>query len=1172
MILYLPLSFGIKGNSSAYDVFISDISFGGYEETSQPNISVQFQTKTTPIQNGSGGQYTVTPGLARPLGPVAFYANITAYTFDWSTIIPAHEDSKINCTGINIFAFLDMPKHYYRYTDTSATISTSWSTNGELDCLAAGCIAGENLTCHFKVDDSHMNSTEVTSTIPITYTPQIISVSLTPLISYTNTILNCSVNVTDGSDSDPLSYYYLYNDTTGTLQGWSSNSLLDCGAVGGCDKYDNITCYAIVSDSYVNSTINQSNTVEILNTPPTLTGVASNTSNVRYGDSINITGYGTGDIDTDTYRLECGNQSGLSDLCISGYGTGNRSCTFLAPWNDTSSHTVFCRLYDSENVSTQRTVVIGTDNSYPTVTLLTPTSGTIWNQSITITFEYNATDNENITLCNLVINGSNVDTAVSPQKDTTLNFTYPISYGSYVWRVDCTDNSSNTGSSQTWNFTQSILESFTINNIGVTGFEQVNSDYTHTRAVINTLTFAPSSDYCRYKTINATSGWTEWEQCSPVFEWILPENDGNYTVQAQINHTGLDIGVTTNLSDWIYLQKSGVDLDITPPEAFTIYDDGDYTNKNTSFHAKWDTPRDVEASILRKSLIYDYIIIDNTTSVNLTGWISTSSTEITVTGLNLTENYTYIIKVNATNPAGYSRQSDSNGIIIDITLPNMTGVSANPDAYVWTNSGTLFFNWTATDNLAGVDAFSMILDKVNDTIPDTLEENYTINKTFTGKSQGDYYFHIRAKDAAGNWGNASHFGLLRIDKTPPTRPIPTNPTMYGTGGQIIFYWSASVDTLSGFEQYNITIHDLDNGTNYTYNTTETNYSFQSTLGHNYYITINATDNAGNMISSTDPKTQPVQITSAKPNSTTTDVSQNPIIKVTTSKKASCIQNETNEKFIYTDSTYHETKLTQPNGIHSLEITCTDNDDYSDTAVISYSVNKAASPGVPAIGTLTSTLAGKTVSIPVTAGTVGQIKRERFRLFINGTEHYDFTVIDNDNAGNYTIQTVFDAPGQYGITVYVGGQNSTQKIQTITQLTLFTQISGVTSPTSESHLTYANISDKKAGLGAQARTVSVQSDVSNLKINASSEGKTYIFFTRENINVKRKNTYLEQNAFDEDTNTFGYQVDDDYKIITLLDYDTITIQGLELIQEGTYSLFFRNLGTNNSNTIIRLEIE
>jgi len=71
------------------------------------------------------------------------------------------------------------------------------------------------------------------------------------------------------------------------------------------------------------------------------------------------------------------------------------------------------------------------------------------------------------------------------------------------------------------------------------------------------------------------------------------------------------------------------------------------------------------------------------------------------------------------------------------------------------------FRWKAAD-ATGITDYSYELDQVPTTVPDDIGEGLGTTQTFRGTQAGQYYFHIRAKDGAGHWGDAVHYGILHI--------------------------------------------------------------------------------------------------------------------------------------------------------------------------------------------------------------------------------------------------------------------------------------------------------------------------------------------------------------------------------------------------------------------------
>jgi hypothetical protein len=72
-------------------------------------------------------------------------------------------------------------------------------------------------------------------------------------------------------------------------------------------------------------------------------------------------------------------------------------------------------------------------------------------------------------------------------------------------------------------------------------------------------------------------------------------------------------------------------------------------------------------------------------------------------------------------------------------------------------------------------------------------------------ADGEHWFHIRARDGAGNWGGAVHVGPIRIDTFVPVRPVPSSPS-HRVGGAsadrtVDVAWSGASDSASGLDGY-----------------------------------------------------------------------------------------------------------------------------------------------------------------------------------------------------------------------------------------------------------------------------------------------------------------------------------------------------------------------------------
>ncbi len=97
-------------------------------------------------------------------------------------------------------------------------------------------------------------------------------------------------------------------------------------------------------------------------------------------------------------------------------------------------------------------------------------------------------------------------------------------------------------------------------------------------------------------------------------------------------------------------------------------------------------------------------------------------------------------------------------IRIDATPPDAPAVasSTHPDQNQSYPNADPVFTWTA-DDTSSVDDYSWVLDQTADTVPDTLSNGSGSTATFTGLADGVWFFHVRARNGAGLWGDTAHF-------------------------------------------------------------------------------------------------------------------------------------------------------------------------------------------------------------------------------------------------------------------------------------------------------------------------------------------------------------------------------------------------------------------------------
>lgn len=107
--------------------------------------------------------------------------------------------------------------------------------------------------------------------------------------------------------------------------------------------------------------------------------------------------------------------------------------------------------YWNEGSSNPRSVTVSIDTSAPVITLLSPADDTLEEENNTIIFSFTVSDDSGLDNCSLIIDNIINQTDYNPSIETN-NITKTLTNGDYVWRIECFDNLSNSGSSATaWN-------------------------------------------------------------------------------------------------------------------------------------------------------------------------------------------------------------------------------------------------------------------------------------------------------------------------------------------------------------------------------------------------------------------------------------------------------------------------------------------------------------------------------------------------------------------------------------------------------------------------------------------------------------------------------------------------------------------------------------------------
>ena len=258
----------------------------------------------------------------------------------------------------------------------------------------------------------------------------ITTINVTYPISYTG------VNLTNGNlvknlvaDSGTINVINSYNvfieDVKGieniTVEGVFSNITLTNVSYNN----DVVSSGLLISNFYLDvfSNINNTN-ITIINS----------TGNVVYSNLIN------GSISQQTL---------LSYENIGGTVTNYSNYTITASATGYHSQNIDINLTD--NNVTSFTLL---ESVVPNITLISPTNGySITVSSTTINFQFNVSDDSDISNCSVYISETGYDNSTAINKSLTNTISASLSSGSYSWYVNCTDNIGNEGNSSSRSFT-----------------------------------------------------------------------------------------------------------------------------------------------------------------------------------------------------------------------------------------------------------------------------------------------------------------------------------------------------------------------------------------------------------------------------------------------------------------------------------------------------------------------------------------------------------------------------------------------------------------------------------------------------------------------------------------------------------------------------------------------
>jgi subtilisin family serine protease len=143
----------------------------------------------------------------------------------------------------------------------------------------------------------------------------------------------------------------------------------------------------------------------------------------------------------------------------------------------------------------------------------------------------------------------------------------------------------------------------------------------------------------------------------------------------------------------------------------------------------------------------------------------------------------------------------------EIVLPaGLTAQSPSSALNNWSNVNLVTATWSGATDASGIDGYSWSWSPSATFDPDEVKEaEENVTSTSSTLPDGRHWFHVRARDNAGNWSPTVHLGPFMVDTFPSSRPTLSSPShrvgIASADRTIEVNWVTLGDSVSGLDGF-----------------------------------------------------------------------------------------------------------------------------------------------------------------------------------------------------------------------------------------------------------------------------------------------------------------------------------------------------------------------------------